>query len=72
MDWLQSLLGSETAPAATAFVLGLLTALSPCQLAANIVAVAFIGGSIDDRKATDYKVTELFCIMPTLCLGPWQ
>ena len=51
MDWLQSLLGSETAPAATAFVLGLLTALSPCQLAANIVAVAFIGGSIDDRKA---------------------
>ena len=48
---MQSLLGSETAPAATAFVLGLLTALSPCQLAANIVAVAFIGGSIDDRKA---------------------
>ena len=30
MEWLQSLLDSSTTPALTAFLLGLLTAISPC------------------------------------------
>ena len=33
MEWLQSLLDNSTMPALTAFLLGLLTALSPCPLA---------------------------------------
>ena len=33
----------------TAFLLGLLTALSPCPLATNIAAVGFIGKDIEDR-----------------------
>lgn len=50
MEWLQSLLESSTTPILTAFLLGLLTALSPCPLATNIAAVGYIGRSIDRRK----------------------
>lgn len=51
MEWLQSILDNSTAPALTAFVLGLLTAISPCPLATNISAIGFIGKNIEDRKA---------------------
>ena len=34
----------------TAFLLGLLTAISPCPLATNIAAVGFIGRNIENRK----------------------
>ncbi|MBR3917116.1 MAG: sulfite exporter TauE/SafE family protein, partial [Clostridia bacterium] len=50
MGWLQSLLESSTTPILTAFLLGLLTALSPCPLATNIVAIGFIGKSINNRN----------------------
>ncbi len=50
MDWLQSLLDNSTTPAVTAFLLGLLTALSPCPLATNIAAVGYIGRHIESRK----------------------
>ena len=49
MEWLQSLLDNSTMPALTAFLLGLLTALSPCPLATNIAAIGFIGKDIEDR-----------------------
>ncbi len=49
MEWLQSLLDSSTTPALTAFVLGLLTALSPCPLATNIAAIGYIGKDIENR-----------------------
>lgn len=51
MEWLQSVLDNGTAPALTAFILGLLTAISPCPLATNIAAIGFIGKHIGDRKA---------------------
>lgn len=51
MDWLQSILDNSSAPALTAFVLGLLTAISPCPLATNIAAIGFIGKNIENRKA---------------------
>lgn len=51
MEWLQSILDNGAAPALTAFVLGLLTAISPCPLATNIAAIGFIGKNIEDRKA---------------------
>ncbi len=50
MEWLQTLMGSSSTPILTAFILGLLTALSPCPLATNIVAIGYIGKNIDDRK----------------------
>ena len=50
MEWLQTLLDDSTAPAYTAFLLGLLTAVSPCPLATNIAAIGFIGKNIENRK----------------------
>lgn len=50
MDGLQTLLDNSSAPVLTAFLLGLLTALSPCPLATNIAAIGFIGKEMEDRK----------------------
>ena len=41
---------SSTTPALTAFLLGLLTAVSPCPLATNIAAIGFIGKDIENRR----------------------
>ena len=49
MEWLQTLLDSSTTPALTAFLLGLLTAVSPCPLATNIAAIGFISKDIENR-----------------------
>ncbi len=48
MDWLQTLLDNSSTPVWTAFLLGLLTALSPCPLATNIAAIGFIGKDIEN------------------------
>lgn len=50
MEWLQTLLDNSTAPAFTAFLLGLLTAISPCPLATNIAAIGFISKDIENRQ----------------------
>ena len=50
MDWLQTLLDNSTAPALTAFLLGLLTAISPCPLATNIAAIGYISKDIENRR----------------------
>ena len=50
MDWFQNLLDNSSTPVLTAFLLGLLTAISPCPLATNIAAVGFIGRNIENRK----------------------
>lgn len=49
MEWLQQLLDSSTIPLVTAFLLGLLTAISPCPLATNITAIGFISKDIESR-----------------------
>lgn len=49
MDFLQSLLDNSTIPVITAFLLGLLTAISPCPLATNITAIGFISKDIESR-----------------------
>ena len=46
MDFLQSLLDNSSVPVITAFILGILTAISPCPLATNITAIGFIGKDI--------------------------
>lgn len=50
MEWLQALLDNSSTPVLTAFLLGLLTALSPCPLATNIAAIGYIGKDIEDRR----------------------
>ena len=50
MDYLQTLLGQSQFPALTALILGLMTALSPCPLATNITAIAYISNAFEDKK----------------------
>ena len=50
MDFLQHILDNSNIPILTAFVLGLLTAISPCPLATNITAVGFIGHDIESKQ----------------------
>lgn len=50
MEYLQKLLDGSTVPEVTAFLLGLLTAISPCPLATNITAIGYIGRDITDRN----------------------
>ena len=49
MDFLQSLLDNSSIPAITAFILGILTAVSPCPLATNITALGFISKDIENH-----------------------
>jgi len=50
MNFFNSILENSTMPWVTAFVLGLMTAISPCPLATNITAVGFISKDIENRK----------------------
>jgi cytochrome c-type biogenesis protein len=50
MDFLQSLLENYTFPLVSAFILGLMTAISPCPLATNITATAFISKNITSKR----------------------
>jgi cytochrome c biogenesis protein CcdA len=50
MDFLQHILDNSNIPIVTAFVLGLLTAISPCPLATNITAIGYIGRDIESRQ----------------------
>ncbi|MCX6235692.1 MAG: aromatic aminobenezylarsenical efflux permease ArsG family transporter [Bacteroidetes bacterium] len=49
MHSLQSLLDNTTIPVVYAFLLGLMTAISPCPLATNITAIGYISKDIDNR-----------------------
>ncbi len=46
MEYLQTLLDSYNIPILSAFILGLMTAISPCPLATNITATAYISKNI--------------------------
>lgn len=50
MEFLTDLLDSSTMPWLTALLLGLMTAISPCPLATNLTAIAFVSRDIEDRK----------------------
>lgn len=49
MDFLQTILDNSDIPILTAFILGLLTAVSPCPLATNITAVGYISKDIENK-----------------------
>jgi cytochrome c-type biogenesis protein len=50
MEFLQNLIDQSTFPLFTAFLLGLMTAISPCPLATNITALAYISKDVENRK----------------------
>src|SRR5574344_2181820 len=55
MDVSQQWLDSTQLPFLSAFLLGLMTAISPCPLAANITAIGYISKDIVSRKKVFYN-----------------
>ncbi len=52
---LTSLLENSSLPLMSAFILGLMTAISPCPLATNISAIGFIGKDIENQNKVFYN-----------------
>jgi len=52
MDFINALIDSYNIPLLTAFLLGVLTSISPCPLATNITAIAYISKEIKTVKNT--------------------
>lgn len=50
MEWLNELAQSREIPWLAAFALGLLTAVSPCPLATNVTATAYIAKGFTERR----------------------
>lgn len=50
MEFLNQILQSNQTPFITAFVLGIMTAISPCPMAMNITAIGFISKDIDNKR----------------------
>lgn len=50
MEFLQSILDNSQYAFITAFILGLMTAISPCPLAVNISAMGYISKDIENKK----------------------
>ncbi|MGD9930751.1 MAG: aromatic aminobenezylarsenical efflux permease ArsG family transporter [Mangrovibacterium sp.] len=55
MELLQNFLENSQFPLLSAFILGLMTAISPCPLATNITAIGFISKDIESRKKVFYN-----------------
>lgn len=50
MEFLTSLLDNSSMPWLSAFLLGIMTAISPCPLATNITAIGFISKDLENRN----------------------
>lgn len=50
MEFLRTILENSQYSVITAFILGLMTAISPCPLATNITAIGFISRDIENRR----------------------
>ena len=50
MEFLQNILENSEYAALTAFLLGIITAISPCPLATNITAIGFISKDLENKK----------------------
>jgi len=55
MQYLQTILENSQYAFLTAFILGLMTAISPCPLATNISAIGFISRDLEDRRRVFLK-----------------
>ena len=61
------LMSSSNIPIIAAFFIGLMNAISPCPLAANITAIAYISKQIDDNTQT-LKIGFLYTLLIILGL----
>lgn len=52
MEFLNNIIDSYNIPMLTAFLLGIITAISPCPLATNITAIAYISKQLKSIKQT--------------------
>lgn len=52
MDYINSIIDSSNIPLLSALFIGLLTSISPCPLATNITALAYLSKDIKDSKKT--------------------
>lgn len=50
MEFLTNVLEGSSIPLLSAFILGLMTAISPCPLATNVTAIGFISKDIESRN----------------------
>jgi cytochrome c-type biogenesis protein len=50
MDWLNQLADNSSWPILSAWALGILTAISPCPLATNITATAYIARTLEGKR----------------------
>ncbi len=50
MEWLQGLFEGSHFPLWSAFLLGLMTAISPCPLGTNITAIGYISRNLENKK----------------------
>ena len=50
MEFLQNLSAGSQLPVVTAFLLGLMTAISPCPLATNIAAIGYISKDLQSKR----------------------
>lgn len=55
MDFLNTIIDSVNFPIISAFLLGILTSISPCPLATNITAIAFISKDLNSAKKTFFS-----------------
>lgn len=55
MEYLDQLLSQSNFPLLSAFLLGIMTAISPCPLATNITATAYISKNLGDKKRIFYN-----------------
>jgi cytochrome c biogenesis protein CcdA len=55
VDFINQLIDSLNIPILTAFLIGILTSISPCPLATNITAIAYISKDINNPKNTILK-----------------
>lgn len=52
MDFINHLIDAYNLPVLTAFLIGILTSISPCPLATNITAIAYISKDIKTPRHT--------------------
>ncbi|MCK9438894.1 MAG: aromatic aminobenezylarsenical efflux permease ArsG family transporter [Patescibacteria group bacterium] len=55
MEFINTLIDNYNIPALSAFLLGILTSISPCPLATNITAVAFISRNVKTPRYTIFS-----------------
>lgn len=55
MEFLQNLFENTQVPLLSAFLLGLMTAISPCPLATNITAIGYISKDLENRRKVFYN-----------------